>query len=201
MNMFRTIFSSRNLFYLTLVVALAVRIYGLTLPAQPYDIGTYHAWGSHLLSVGPQAFFGSIWSDYLPLPILTFALPTYLSQLFSLDFTLVFKVTNTLIELLLLALIIRSTGLNNKVIIALLLLAPATIGNTTYWGQVDAIPSLLSLLALSMLVTPKTLSTKSTMLSALFYGMAVAYKPIMLLIPANSLSVPIFLDFAPAPKE
>ena len=180
--MFRTIFSSRNLFYLTLFVALAVRIYGLTLPAQPYDIGTYHAWGSHLLSVGPQAFFGSIWSDYLPLPILTFALPTYLSQLFSLDFTLVFKATNTLIELLLLALIIRSTGLKNKVIITLLLLAPATIGNTSYWGQVDSIPSLLSLLALSMLVTPKTLSTKSTILSALFYGLAVAYKPIMLLI-------------------
>lgn len=180
--MFWKIFKSHYLLFLIALTALGVRLYGLTLPAQPYDIGTYHAWGSHLLSVGPQAFFGSIWSDYLPLPILTFAIPVYISELFSLDFTLVFKSFNTVIELILLDLVIRTTGLKNKLIITLLLLSPALIGNTTYWGQVDAIPSLLALLSLSYLVTPKVLTPKTSLLSAILYGLAVAYKPIMLLI-------------------
>lgn len=180
--MLRTIFKTNYFLILLAIVALGVRLYGLTLPAQPYDIGTYHAWGLHLLSVGPQAFFDSIWSDYLPLPILTFAIPTYLSNLTTLDFTLIFKLFNTAIELVLLYLLVRTSKLNNKLIIALLFLSPALIGNTTYWGQVDAIPSLLALVSLSLLINPKDLTTRNTFFSALLYGLSVAYKPIMLLI-------------------
>lgn len=180
--MLRTIFKFNYIVILLAILALGVRLYGLTLPAQPYDIGTYQAWGSHLLAVGPQAFFGSIWSDYLPLPILTFSIPTYLSNLFSLDFTLVFKSFNTIIELALLYLLVRTSKLKNILIISLLFLSPAIIGNTAYWGQVDAIPSLLALVSLSLLATPKDLTTRTTFFAALLYGLAVAYKPIMLLI-------------------
>lgn len=180
--MLRKIFSSPYLIHLVLLTAVLVRLYGLTLPAQPYDIGTYHAWGSHLLTVGPATFFSSIWSDYLPLPILTFAVPTYISNILSVDFTLIFKATSTILELVLIYLIIKTTDLKNKLITALLVISPALIGNTTYWGQVDAIPSLLALLSLTILVNSNNLTKKSTFLAALSYGLAVAYKPIMLLI-------------------
>lgn len=168
---------------LVLLIGLGLRVYGVTQPAQPYDIATYHAWGNHLLAVGPQAFFGSIWSDYLPLPILSFSLPLLFSQFFSLDFALVFKSFHTLLELaLILSLTLVVQSKSRLVIFSLLFLSPALIGNTTYWGQVDSIPSLLTLLALALLVESKTLTTKSLIISSLLYGLAVAYKPIMLLV-------------------
>lgn len=183
--MFKLIWQNKTLKTLVLLlVILGVRIYGLTLPAQPYDIGTYHAWGQQLLNVGPSSFFGSIWSDYMPLPILTFALPALVSHLTLLDFTLVFKLFHTIIELGLLYLIYRfcRTSSKSSWLFAILFLAPATIADTSFWGQVDAIPSLLTLLSLVILTQPaKNNASKHGLLSATLYGLAVAYKPIMIL--------------------
>lgn len=160
-----------------IILALLLRVYGLSVPAQPYDIGTYHSWGNHLINVGPQQFFGSIWSDYLPLPILTFSLPTLLASLTGLDFSLVFKLFHTLLELILILSITKTLPKSfQRWGLTLLLLSPATIGNTSYWGQVDAIPSLLSLLALVLI------QYRQGRGSAVWYGLAVAYKPIMILI-------------------
>lgn len=179
--MFKRIFNRHTLSLSLIALALTLRLHALTTPAQPYDIGTYHAWGNHLLAVGPAQFFSTIWSDYLPLPILTFTLPTVLSQLTSLDFTFVFKLFHTLLELGLILALTLTLPLSRRLqVLLLLLLSPATIGNTSYWGQVDAIPSLLALLTLSLLLSPPTRSSR--FLSALTYGLAVAYKPIMLLL-------------------
>lgn len=180
--MFKTLFNSRAFLLFVLILAFALRLHALSTPAQPYDIGTYQAWGNHLLSIGPLTFFSTIWSDYLPLPILTFALPSTLSQLLPLSFTVLFKAFNTLLELGLIFALTRATPRSLRpVTLALLLLSPATIGNTSYWGQVDALPSLTSALAL-LLLTRATPSSNSRFLSALLYGLAVAYKPIMLLL-------------------
>ncbi len=181
--MFNKILTHKLTLPLLLLLGLALRTYGVATPAQPYDIGTYQAWATHLLAVGPQNFFGSIWSDYLPLPILTFSLPLMLANLTSLDFALVFKTFHTLIEL---ALILGLTFLHKPPqhlrFFLLLFLSPALLGNTSYWGQVDSLPTLLTLLALTLLVESPLLTPKRTLLSALLYGLAVAYKPIMLLI-------------------
>lgn len=185
MLMFNKISIPKLILPLALISSLLLRAYGLTTAAQPYDIATYQSWGTHLLSVGPPEFFGSIWSDYLPLPILTFAIPTYLSSALSLNFSLVFKTLHTIIELALIILVIRNTRSathSSLLISTLLLLSPALIGNTSFWGQVDAIPSLLSLLSLTLLLKPSNLSSKLTLVSSILYGLAVAYKPIMLLI-------------------
>lgn len=184
--MFKKIWLSKYFFWTLVIVAIAVRIYGLTLPAQPYDIGTYHAWGNHLLSNGSRTFFDTIWSDYLPLPIMTFAVPAWISDYFTLDFSLVFKLFNTTLELIIIYLINKNLSrlINPKSLIILLLLSPATIANTSFWGQVDAIPSLLTLLSLVILINhiPSPLSSHFSLLSALAFGLAVAYKPIMILL-------------------
>ncbi len=183
--MFKKISTSRVLIPLFLLIGICVRFYGFFTPAQPYDIVTYQAWANHLLSVGPQSFFGSIWSDYMPLPILSFSVPLLISNATNLDFTLVFKIFHTLLELSITTTIFsiaRTKIKNYLLVIFLIFLSPAVIGNTTFWGQVDAIPSLLSLLSLIILVNHDLLTFKQTFISALLYGLAVAYKPIMLLI-------------------
>jgi len=99
--MFKKIWQNKYFTWGLLILAIGLRLYGSTTPAQSYDIGTFHAWGYHLLQVGPKHFYDNIWSDYLPLPILTFAIPAYLSQFFHLDFALVFKLFHSVIELIL----------------------------------------------------------------------------------------------------
>lgn len=186
MLMFKKISISKFFLPTLFLLGIIIRFYGLTTPAQPYDIATYQAWASHLLSVGPSSFFGSIWSDYLPLPIITFSLPLLISNAINLDFAIVFKAFHTIIELVLIGAIytlIQKKATKYLLATFLLLLSPALIGNTSYWGQVDALPSLLSLLSLVILVNydPQQKS-RQAFLSAFLYGLAVAYKPIMLLV-------------------
>ena len=147
------------------LLAIAIRVYGATTSAQPYDIGTFQAWGNHLLSVGPSHFFDKIWSDYLPLPILTFAIPTWIAQTLHLDFSLVFKLFHSFLELIIIFAISKFSRLPFYPITPLLLLSPALIGDTSFWGQVDTIPALLAITG-----------------SPLLFGLAVAYKPIMILV-------------------
>ncbi len=179
--MWPKIWSSKYLPWLALFLAVGIRLYGSTTTAQPYDMGTYNAWGNHLLSVGARHFFDNIWSDYLPLPILSFGIPAYLSQVFHWDFSFIFKLFHSAIEVILI-LLLPNLPLLPKL---LLLLSPALIGDTSFWGQVDSIPSLLALLSLSLLLNKpntkyKILSAKY--FSAALFGLAVAYKPILILV-------------------
>ncbi|HBD02058.1 MAG: Dolichyl-phosphate-mannose-protein mannosyltransferase family protein [Microgenomates group bacterium GW2011_GWC1_46_16] len=173
--MWHKIWRSNYPLWLTVLFALGIRLWGSTTPAQLYDIATFQAWGNHLLSVGVSHFFTNIWSDYLPLPILTFALPAYLAQITPLSFPFLFKAFHSLIEVWLLVLINRSLPLRSRWITLLLFFSPALIGDTSFWGQVDSLPSLLALYSLTLL-------RSNSVLSAVFYGLAVAYKPILILI-------------------
>lgn len=164
--MLKTIFRTNSLIW---ILAIAVRLYGATTPAQSYDIGTFHAWGLHLLSVGPREFFGTIWSDYLPLPILGLAPIVALASATGWTFSFTFKLMVSTAELILIFLFSRSSRLPFYPVTFLLLLSPALIGDTAFWGQLDSIPALLGLLSL---VT----------LSPFAFGLAVALKPIMILL-------------------
>ena len=176
--------SSRSFFILIWLIAIAIRLYGATTPAQIYDIGTFEAWSRSFWVHGPQAFFSSTWSDYLPLPILTFAPISLLSDFLHAPFGLVFKLLHSFLELILLYFIARFPILRSSYITILLLLSPVLIGDTSFWGQVDSIPALLALLALLRLITPGVngAHTPGVLVPALLYGLSVAYKPIMILI-------------------
>ncbi|MBP9670051.1 phospholipid carrier-dependent glycosyltransferase [Candidatus Woesebacteria bacterium] len=160
------------------VVAIAVRVYGATTPAQIYDIGTFEAWSRSFWVHGISNFFSTVWSDYLPLPILTFAPISLLADSLNANFGLTFKLVHIFIELVLIYFIARSKTSNLKPITYLLLLSPALIGDNAFWGQVDTVPALLALLSLTKLVT----SRSSLLASSILFGLAVAYKPIMILI-------------------
>ncbi|MFH2085292.1 MAG: glycosyltransferase family 39 protein [bacterium] len=182
--MWQKIWQSKYFFWTIFLLAMGIRVYGASTEAQSYDIGTYHAWGNHLLEVGPRHFFDNIWSDYLPLPILTFAVPAWISQILHLNFSLVFKLFHSLIEVILILVLGQTLGKSFRWIVFLLLLSPVLIGDTSFWGQVDSLPSLLALLSLSRLLTPgvKGAHTPGVFIFAILYGLSVAYKPIMILI-------------------
>lgn len=177
MLMWQKIWQSKYFFWGILLLAITIRVYGTTTPAQSYDIGTYQAWGNHLLSVGSRHFFDNIWSDYLPLPILTFGVPTWFAQTFHLNFSLVFKLFHSLVEIILILALYKVAPLL-RYPITLLLLSPALIGDTSFWGQVDSVPALLALLSLVLLLKPKSY----ILIPSFLFGLAVAYKPIMILI-------------------
>jgi Gpi18-like mannosyltransferase len=161
--------NNRLLVIIVWILAIFIRLYGASTPAQYYDIGTFEAWSRSFWTHGPRLFFDSVWSDYLPLPILTFAPISLISDLFHAPFALVFKLVHIFIELVLIIFISKSTTYNLRSITYLLLLSPALIGDTAFWGQVDSVPALLALLSF-------------TTSSPILLGLAVAYKPIMILI-------------------
>ncbi|MFZ2199339.1 MAG: hypothetical protein WAV40_00950, partial [Microgenomates group bacterium] len=147
------------------IIAIAIRLYGATTKAQIYDIGTFEAWSRTFWNHGPSNFFNVVWSDYLPLPILSFAPISLLADFLHAPFGLIFKLVHIALELFLISLLPSSAFIAKL----LLLLSPALIGDNSFWGQVDVIPALLSVVAV-------------TSNSAVLFGLAVAYKPIMVLI-------------------
>ncbi len=151
------------------LLAIAIRLYGITTPPQYYDMATFQAWGAHMLAVGPTRFYDNTWSDYLPLPLYAFAPILAAADYLHLPFGVVFKTVMSLLELILIFCVLRAWPLKRKIIpLAFLALSPALIGDTAFWGQVDTIPALLT--TLSFLT-----------LSPVLFGLAVAIKPIMIL--------------------
>ncbi|RLF04676.1 MAG: hypothetical protein DRJ64_06615, partial [Thermoprotei archaeon] len=187
------------------LLAIIIRIYLIFLPAQPYDIGTYSAWGRLMLEHGPRDFFTSTWSDYLPFPIYLFSFISWLSTVLNLSFTILFKSFFSIIELGLIAMIYsitrrsdpkgleasspKSSPKGSDLLGSLLLLSPVLILNTSWWGQTDSLPALLGVISLLSLINSRIY------VSAITLALAVAFKPIILLI------LPIFaILFIKSPK-
>lgn len=165
-----------NRLIVLILLAVGLRAYFIVSPAHPYDIGTYQAWGEQMLSRGPQEFFTSTWSDYLPLPIYLTAAIVSLSHLTSLPFSLLFKSTLVLVELLLLLVLYhkQASSRSRLLIVLLLFLSPAAIIDGSLWGQLDVLPSLLALLSFYFL--------SHRLLPGLMFGLALATKPIFILL-------------------
>lgn len=165
----------------TFLIGIAVRLYLTTLPAQYYDIATYEAWGKIMIAKGPYEFFPTTWTDYLPLPIYFCSFIVMMTEYIKADFGLVFKIVVSVIEMSLIAAIwklVKSPG--KKYLLPFLVLSPALIGDSSWWGQLDTIPSLLSVLTMVLITSEKRTRAK-LMIAALSFGIAVAFKPIMVL--------------------
>lgn len=129
-----------------------------------------------MLDKGPQEFFGSTWSDYVPLPIYGMATVVWLSEKITIEFSLLFKVLIVMLELFLLfALYHKMPAPKSKwLVVALLFLSPALIGDGALWGQLDSVPTLLTLLAF--------LYVDRRYIPGILFGIALAIKPIFILL-------------------
>jgi len=183
--MWLKIWHSKYLLWLIFFLAVASRVFAISLPAHPYDMATFQAWGSRLLQVGPLHFYENTWSDYLPLPLYFTALISTLSTWLHLSFGLVFKSVVSLLELSLIIAITRSFRPPSRLLLfSLLALSPALLLDSAFWGQLDTIPALLALLSLTHLITPgvKGAHTPGVLVTSVLFGLAVAIKPIMILV-------------------
>lgn len=169
--------SSSRLTCLIIMLGIALRIYGITTPPQYYDMDTFQAWALHMLQVGPANFYQGTWSDYLPLPLYSIAPIALLSQHLGLPFGLIFKCIMSLTEIILILWLIKlSTKGKRWLVSAFFMLSPALIGDTAFWGQIDTIPALLTVL--SFLLIPNS----SFLLACILFGLAVAIKPIVVIV-------------------
>lgn len=178
----KSLINNKRLILLTLlflVMGVGVRTYGLATPPQYYDIITFQAWGEHIAKVGAANFYATTWSDYMPFPLYGLGLIATLTKSLAAPFAVVFKATTTILEVLLIITIAKAWPSSKKLLLlSLLLLSPALIGDTAFWGQIDTIPALLTVLSLTLLLkaNPKIVS------ASLVFGLAVAIKPIMLVV-------------------
>lgn len=177
--MLKKIWQSKLTIPIIFFLALLIRVYFATLPAHPYDVGTYQAWGKIMLEKGPEEFFKTTWSDYLPLPIFFIGAITYLVEFFHLNFSLFFKLIVTLVETALFYAVYQNTALKRKyLLLPLLLLSPALIGDSAFWGQLDTLTALLGTLALVLALR----QSPSHFLPGFFFALAIGFKPIMILL-------------------
>jgi len=131
--MWLKIWHSKYLLWLIFFLAVASRVFAISLPAHPYDMATFQAWGSRLLQVGPLHFYENTWSDYLPLPLYFTALISTLSTWLHLSFGLVFKSVVSLLELSLIIAITRSFRPPSRLLLfSLLALSPALLLDSAF---------------------------------------------------------------------
>lgn len=178
--------------WLLLAAALLARLYAVVQPAQPYDIGTYQAWAKLLPTHGPAAFFATTWADYLPLPIYLFSLLDKLAATLGFDFAFVFKSFFSFLELGLLTWLffLHRNSRSRFFLFAFffLLLSPALIGDTSWWGQTDSLPALLGAISLThFLKYLPSHNSKFLLLASSLLALAISFKPILI------LTLPVYL--------
>jgi len=158
-----------------IVVAIALRLYLLKFPGYSFDIGTFLSWADSVSQIGiVKIYSGAVAIDYPPLiPLIS---SWWMNLIGSLNLNNVygFKLLPTLAELILTVMAVffalRSNTKYKYLFVAFVIVQPATAFVTSAWGQVDAIMTLLVVLA--FLVIPK-----NQYASSLILALAILVKP------------------------
>ena len=162
---------------LILLAGFLLRIYLSTLIAFEGDFGTWQAWGSALSNVGFSHFYAKTWCDYMPgyLYIL-WILNELHSAMPWLSVYILFKLPANLSDLgisILIFSVLRSIAGNRIAMISSItyLFNPASLSNSTFWGQVDSVHAFPILFSIVLCLR------KRFVLSGLFAALAFMIKP------------------------
>ena len=135
------------------------------------DQNTFIAWGNRAASVGFGSFYDA-WSDYLPGYIYVLWVLAKVETLGTVSTTVLYKLPAILGDLAVGYIIYHILRKKPKVALlasAAYLFNPALLANSTFWGQVDILTSLFSLLSIVFVnIWP---------LSAVFLAAGIAMKP------------------------
>ena len=179
------------LFNLTLT-SLIIRILLSPIDGYYIDVGCFNSWFYTASEYGIREFYQKVWCDYPPLNVYIFwlfgSLAKHLYLFGSPNLIYLIKLPSNLFDLATAYLIFRYLKRNlsqNHGLIgaALYLFNPATIFNSSIWGQYDAIYTFFIVLSLmSALDLKVTLSLASYALAVLTKPQAVAFLPILMLL-------------------
>jgi len=136
-----------------LVVGLILRLILSSYWTYEGDFGTWKAWAYGIYNTGFSKFYDQVWCDYIPGYLYVLWLLEYIHSAFpAMSDKILFKLPANLSDLgisILVFLVLRNiTSLKNAQLTSLFyFFNPASISNSTFWGQVDSVhtfPLLLS---------------------------------------------------------
>ncbi|GEM_PF-363405 len=177
------IFFTRDILLL-LAGALLLRLILSPFGTLSIDQNTFIAWGNRLVEVGTQSFYRE-WSDYLPGYLYVLGGLSYLYQLIGLNQVILFKLPAILADIATGALIyltLKRMGKDKMAFwaTALFLFNPATLSNSTLWGQVDVFSGLLPIASFYFLPISWPISATLLSIGASIKPQAALAAPIIL---------------------
>ncbi|MFZ5973959.1 MAG: phospholipid carrier-dependent glycosyltransferase [Bacillota bacterium] len=175
-----------NSFIIALTVALLVRmVLAATVYGFETDMNCFKGWAAHLASTGPWGFYGSIFADYPPGYMYVLMILGWIQSIFGIAvnsslFTLIIKLPAIFADMALAYFVytLAARRMGTKWAFALSMLIafnPASILNTSLWGQID------SILALLLVLCAHSLLEKRILKACLIFTVALLIKPQTLL--------------------
>ncbi len=138
-----------------LIVGLILRLILSSYWTYEGDFGTWKAWAYGIYNTGFSKFYDQVWCDYMPGYLYVLWLLEYIHSAFpAMSDKILFKLPANLSDLgisILVFLVLRNiTSLKNAQLTSLVyFFNPASLSNSTFWGQVDSVhtlPLLVSIL-------------------------------------------------------
>lgn len=157
------------------------------------DLDTFKYWSYYLAGNDFKSFYANVWSDYLPgyhyiLWLLGITRQWLITNGIFLNENILYKLPSIIADIinaLLIFLIAKEFATPKKALFAslFLLVNPAILANSTFWGQADSFAALFMVLSFHLMLQ------KKFWLAAVIIGFGQAVKPIAI------LSIPIYLVY------
>lgn len=181
-----------NKFYLLILLGLVIRLILAFLPGFRIDVDVWAAWAYRVFDLGFIKFYSeTVWTNYTPGYIYILYVLGAINKLLGLSpevFYFLLKLPSIISELILATLIFKivkekSSFFISMIAASLILFNPGFIFNSSVWGQIDGLLSLLVVLSIYYLTKNKFI------LSSLTFSLAVLIKPQALFLS------PLFIFF------
>ncbi len=176
-----------------IIFALIIRLILANLPGFKIDVDAWFAWSLRINEVGLSNFYsGQVWTNYTPGYLYFLWLLGFIKNLLNLNsefFYFTLKLPAIISEIILGILVYKIskkhlTQNQSLLLTSLVLFNPAIIFNSSVWGQIDG------LLTLLMVFSIYFLNGKNFIYASIFFGLALLVKP-------QALSImPVFILFS-----
>lgn len=179
MNVVIKMINKNRISLFLILLGLSVRLLFSFLPGFQIDVTAWFAWAERLNQLGFASFYSeALWTNYTPGFLYMLAFLGFIKNLFLINdslFYLILKLPSILAEIGLGIFVYKLISNKSKswatLATILILLNPAFIFNSSIWGQIDGLLSLL------MIVSIYYLSQKKLIYSSIFFGLSFLVKP------------------------
>lgn len=175
-------FKNNTIYYVLFFALISRTFIAYITPGFSYDMNTYGAWAERMYSLGPSNFYSTeVLTDYPPLYMYVLYLVGFIRNVFSLHWlsnihVLLLKLPSIISDITIGYLIYKTSKkslseFKSVLFSSIYLFLPVVIINSSIWGQIDSIYTLIVVLICV------SLKEKKMYLSYLFYGIGVILKP------------------------
>lgn len=181
-----------------ILLGLAIRLIVTFLPGFKVDIDAWFAWAIRLNQVGFSNFYSDqIWTNYTPGFLYILKLLGFFKIILSIPdslFYVILKMPSIIAETILAIFIYRQVNAKSviwaRISAGLVLLNPAFIFNSSIWGQIDGLLTLLMLFSVYFLIQKKLiLSSILLSLAFLIKPQTIGLLPIFILFLLRNFSI------------